>query len=131
MCHPPFCDSLNHCRFYDKDRFVDRLVSVNLSASGYLHLRSVRRIDTQNPCRQNEGCLISPPLKRGIEGDFQTSKKKSPLAPFFKGGILDPQSTTFNQTPQYITPHKPGGLPTGSSIQFFIVESQNFVSPGL
>jgi len=31
MCHPPFCDSPNHCRFYDKDRFADRLFSVSLS----------------------------------------------------------------------------------------------------
>jgi hypothetical protein len=70
-------------------------------------------------------------LKRGIEGDFQTSKKKSPLAPLFQGGILDPQSTTFNQMSQNITPNKAGGLPTGTLIQFFIVESQNFVSPDL
>jgi hypothetical protein len=53
-------------------------------------------------------------------------------SPFEKGGlrgILIPQSTTSRQTLQNITPYKTGGLPTGTSIQFFIVESQNFVSP--
>jgi hypothetical protein len=69
------------------------------------------------------------PFEKGDCGGFSTVEKESPWPPFFKGGILDPQSTTFNQTPQNIAPNKAGGLPTGTLIQFFIVESQNFDSP--